>query len=296
MGTLTKTFVILNLVFSIAFVMVSATVLSQRQHWKVKHNDVQSEYAGKKEAWAKERRESELDKTNLTESRDQHKRNAADLQKDLDASKATVAQQEDAIIEWKTKEKDATRSVELLSQNVNRLASDLAAAQKARDGARSDLTTTRAQLSARNMTLMGLGAQLSSQELKHEQLLHRYRIATDRIKYDRDVLARVQAAAPDVYRAAVTGTTGGDPVQSVERIRAVVQAVNPNAKLVVLNVGSNSKPAIKKGYRLLIYRGPTFVAAVSVTSVESLLCVAKVIDPPTGETVRVGDNAVTQTY
>ena len=101
---------------------------------------------------------------------------------------------------------------------------------------------------------------------------------------------------PDDAGTSSTGTTGGDPVQSVERIRAVVQAVNPNAKLVVLNVGSNSKPAIKKGYRLLIYRGPTFVAAVSVTSVESLLCVAKVIDPPTGETVRVGDNAVTQTY
>jgi len=296
MGTLTKTFVILNLVFSIAFVMVSATVLSQRQHWKVMHNDLQSEYAEKKTAWATAKDKFEKDNEALKDDRDQFKQDKTDLQKDLDASKATVAQQKDAIIEWKKKEEDANRRVELLSQNVNRLASDLAAAQKARDDARGDLTKTRAQLSTRNMTLLGVRAQLAGLDLKRKELLHRFRIATEQIKYDKEVLARVQAMDPGLYTRAVKGTTGGVPVPSVERIRAVVQAVNPNAKLVVLNVGSKSTPAVKKGYQFLVYRGRIFVAAISVTSVEGELCAAKVIDPPTGEIIRVGDSAVTQTH
>jgi len=276
--------------------MVSATVLSQRQHWKVKHNDLQSEYAGKKTAWATERRRLEKDNEALKIDRDKHKTDAGGLRKDLDASRVTVAQQKDAIVEWKKKEEDANRRVELLSQNVNRLASDLAAAQKARDGARGDLTRTRAQLSTRNMTLMGLRAELAGQKLKHKEVLHRFRIATEQIKYDKEVLARIQGMAPDVYAAAVKGTTGGEPIPPTERIRAVVQAVNANAKLVVLNVGSKSTPAVKKGYRFLVYRGRTFVAAISVTSVEGELCAAKVIDPPTSEIIRVGDSAVTQTY
>ncbi|MFH1730996.1 MAG: hypothetical protein ABIF82_05005 [Planctomycetota bacterium] len=296
MGTLTKTFVVLNLVFSIAFVMVSATVLSQRQHWKVKHNDLQSKYAGEKSAWAGEKRELEQANNALKDDRDKHKKDAGDLRKELDTSKATVAEQQDAITEWKKKEEDANRRVELLSQNVNRLASDLAATQKARDDARGDLTKTRAQLSTRNMTLMGLRAELADQNLRHKEVLHRYRIATEQIKYDKEVLARVESAAPDVFRTAVKGTEGGVAVPPVDQIRAVVQAVNPNAKLVVLNVGSKSTPAVKKGYRFLVYRGRVFVAAVSVTSVEGELCAAKVIDPPTSEIIQVGDSAVTQTY
>lgn len=296
MSTLTKTFVILNLVFSIAFVMVSATVLSQRQHWKVKHNDLQTKYNGEKTTWKTERRKLEKDNVDLTDDRDQHEKDAADLRKDLNRSKATIVQQEDDINEWKVKETTASKNVATLSGNVNRLASDLAAAQKARDDARGDLTKTRERLSTRNMTLMGLRAELAGQKLKHKQLLHRYRIATEQIKYDKDVLARVQAMAPDVYTAAVKGTAGGAPVPSVDRIRAVVQAVNPQAKLVVLNVGSKSTPAVKKGYRFLVYRGRIFVAAISVTSVEGELCAAKVIDPPTGKIIRVGDSAVTPTY
>ncbi len=74
----------------------------------------------------------------------------------------------------------------------------------------------------------------------------------------------------------------------------MVRAVDAKMGIVVLGVGSESKPAVKKGYRFLIHRGSTFVGAVRVVNVDAEMCAARLVDPPTGAAIQVGDKAITQ--
>ena len=90
MGTLTKAFVVLNLIFAIAFVTVSATVLSHRVNWKDKHNALKAKLESK---------EKELVTAQSRYTRDIRKKNeeinteadkVTGLQQQVDAAKKTI--------------------------------------------------------------------------------------------------------------------------------------------------------------------------------------------------------------
>ena len=76
-------------------------------------------------------------------------------------------------------------------------------------------------------------------------------------------------------------------------IRTTVRLVDTKMRIVVLGVGSKSKVPVKVGYRFIIYRGRTFVAAVRVIDVDDAMCAARLVDPtPKDAVVRAGDNAL----
>lgn len=297
MSTLTKTFVILNLIFSVAFVMVSATVLSQRQYWKDKHNVVKTKAEETQGDLEEQLRTLDGRNANLKAALDKAEALASSRGRQLTARDTAIREKDDAIAELKTNVKKAGERVDHLSQNVNRLASDLAAAQKSLNETKADLDKTKADLGTHLTTLVGLRAQLAGLNLKHKELLHRYSIASDRIEHHKKVEDFVARIAPGSLRRAREAASGSGDVEvpPIGQIRATVRAVDPKLGLVVLNVGSKSKPtAAKKGYRFLIHRGPSFVAAVQVISVDAEMCAARIVDPPTKAVIQVGDQAMTE--
>ena len=294
MGTLTKTFVILNLVFSVAFVTISATVLSQRTHWKNKYYGLDEKAKSDKHAWENKEIKYKADLDSIGKERD--KANALkDRMTDQLTDRETIIKEKDTRIEGVEKKlAGATAHADRLSQNINRLTSDLQSTRAEMNTAKKELAAARTELDERNTTLVGLRSQIAALELKHKELLHRFNVASARIdaykKYE-DIVERVATAV----HARARGSKGAEEGVPEEPIRATVQAVEAESGLVVLNVGASNTPPVKKGYRFLIHRGREFVAAVRVINVEKSMCATEVV-PPTPEraVVQVGDAAVTE--
>ena len=296
MSTLTKTFVILNLIFSVAFVMVSATVLSQRQHWKNKHAALTETHTTMVRTLNEEKRDLNEINGNLRGDLTKFKALAERREDQLTDRDTAIREKDDTIVTLKKREGVLDSRLDVLTQNTNRLASDLADAQKSLGSARDELHDAKTALGVRNTTVVGLRAQIAGLDLKHKELLHRYGIASDRLdNYKRDMNKLAQIAPAAVARLRSPGSTGGEVEEfGIPPIRSTVRAVDAKMGVVVLGVGSRSEVPVKKGYRFLIYRGRTFVAKVSVVSVDAEMCAARVVDPPTNAVIQVGDKAVTQ--
>ena len=296
MGTLTKTFIVLNLVFSIAFVGVSATVLSQRKHWK----DQFDNEAGK----------HEQTRTTLAEERQDFKDKLEELSKERDKVSALCDRRGDQLIdrdadllEKKTqierlrKEKDeALAQVDRLSQNVDRLATDLQNTRDDLEAVALRLEDATGNLEDRETTIVGLKSQLGALEFRYKELLHRFNIATEELHAYQQYEAVTAKLDPAVHLRAKRASAAGAKAQfPAEPIRATVRAVNSQRGLAVLNVGSENDPPVQKGYRFLIHRGREFIAAVEVVNVDKDMCAAEVV-PPTeeGAIIQVGDQAVTE--
>ena len=121
MGTLTKAFVVLNLIFAIAFVTVSATVLSHRVNWKDKHNALKAKLESK---------EKELVTAQSRYTRDIRKKNeeinteadkVTGLQQQVDAAKKTIDEKNDEIRKQERNAADANTLAGKLGDTVKTL-------------------------------------------------------------------------------------------------------------------------------------------------------------------------------
>ena len=290
MSTLTKTFIILNLIFSIAFVMVSATVLSQQDDWKKKYTAQQTTNSETVAALTEERDTTLASNVGLKDKllssntfRDEFERKLKDRITELKAANANIDK-----LERRGGILDA--SVGKLSQDVELLDSNLTAARKSLDLAKEELKNTKASLGVRNMTVVALQAQVAGLDLRLKDVLYRYNLVMAEKKYFEDIVEWARRNGGVLQTTAVTQKFVATP-----KILSIVRLVGPKSKIVVLGVGSKSKEPVKKGYEFLIYRDRTYVASVRVSNVDEDMCAARVIDPTDDKAViQVGDRAITK--
>jgi len=295
MSTLTKTFVVLNLVFALAFVVVSATVLSQRANWKQQCSIVQ----GKLEQEKLDHRTTRDDLEKKLK-RQENKANESDqkvtlLTQDLDDIKQKLEQSKLDIQEQKKLVASQQSQMDALVQGNKNLTDKLINMQTMLDTVKKDLGEKKGTLTQRDAEIVKLNGQINGLELTQNQLNN----VVDDQKGEIDDLARykraVRAFAPSVHVRAqdyVQGGSGKGPVPDVP-IAAFVKNVDMSIKTVVLNVGTDTKPVVKEGYEFLIHRGGKFIAAVRVTRVDKEMCAAEIIPPEPQDAVKVGDRAMT---
>jgi len=297
MGTLTKVFVIINLVFSVALVMVSATALSQRVHWKQMSSNIQSEYNTGKQKWQVKEIGYKDDQDRMRAQRDTAEATAIQRQDQLTTMGNTMRERDASVSKLEKDIAAAHAHSDRLSQNVDRLTKDLSSTQTELERLKGELVTARRELDDRNTTLVGIRSTLAAVELRHKELLHRYNIASEMVDEYQKYREYVKDRAPDLPPPEGLA----EPIAPPKPIHAAVRAVNAEIGVVVLNVGSNNRAAsgeenpVKKGYRFLIYRGRQFVAAVKVANVEKDMCAAELVPPPgdPNVAVQVGDDAMT---
>jgi uncharacterized protein YlxW (UPF0749 family) len=293
MGTLTKTFIVLNLVFCIAFVAVTATVLSQRVHWKEKSFALQSELEGKTNQWAAERRL-------FLEDQDRSNKRAERLSTEVSELRNEVTRSEDSI---KLLQEDL-RKLDTEKTNLTKLLGDALDTTKAEKGraealsaslatAQEKAATLQTEVDQLHSTIVAERARSATNEVRIAELLHRLKVSQDALAWHKDYRKAVARIAPDADDRA-SGGGGLKETHPPEPIRAAVKAVDPSIKVVVLNVGSDNRVPIKKGYQFWIYRDQTFVAAVRVVNVDKDMSAAEIIPPETGLQIQVGDLALTE--
>lgn len=107
---------------------------------------------------------------------------------------------------------------------------------------------------------------------------------------------RTDSLVPDRPPPASLTSAGESPtvdpvVPIIPPIGALVSAVEPQEKLVILSVGSDQD--VKVGYEFTVYRGARFIARLKVVKVDEDLAGARIISIAEGESVQVGDKAST---
>lgn len=295
MGTVTKTFVILNLVFSVAFVMVSATVLSQRAHWKTEYNIVEKKFAARKTEWETTKLELENDLDGLGRQKETLTGRITGLDRDVSDRDQTLKRKDGLIQSLKQSEAEIKASSVRLADERGRLNGDLRIIRQKLDSTTVLLRGAETKVDSRNELVMILHARIANLVVMQKDLLQKLDVADHNVKRLQEYEKIVASLDPDVAKRAA-GIAGSERVGDFAAgpIHCAVKAVDMGIGVIVLNVGTDSRPPVKAGHTFLIHRKGDFVAAVRVTTVHKRMCAAQIIAPPPESDVRVGDRAVTK--
>ena len=297
MGTLTKMFIILNLVLAVAFVTISATVLSQKTTWKGKYENFKEEYEGKeglKSQWETEKRKLNEDIGRRDKELETKQGNIKDLERDIGDFRDKVRDLEDNLT---AKSKEATQEkakADTLVQKVVSLADDLRQAKTDLADVRAKLTKANADIGDRDGTIVTLNGNVAAYKLGQRTLLTRIDGLKGQIAELEKYKQVVHAEAPTVHEHAESRATGKQIVLTERAVHAAVKAVDMKYGVVMLNVGSDTDPPVRQGVEFLVHRGGRYIAAVKVTTVDRKVCASEFIKPFPQEPVKVGDLAVTK--
>jgi len=292
MGTLTKTFIVLNLVFSVAFVAVTATVLSQRTNYKLMKEKLQDDYDGLQRKMAREKTDYEATKASLLEARNVAQQQARDMEEKVRNLQQNLSKADLTVVDLTKRMGEALAVSDRLSQDVKALAEARQTAEGNLETARKELAAAVGKADALNTTLVYEKGQRSALELRYKDLLDRFNVTTEECDGYKKSVAALEAIVPDAVARVRQDVIAAPPAP----IHATVKAVSMDTGLVVLNAGSENAPPVKKGYRFLIHRDQTFIAAVRVTNVEKNMCATEIVPPlpDTKVAIQVGDEAVTE--
>lgn len=292
MGTLTKVFVILNLIFGVAYVTVSAQALQKSNEWRVKHGEVQAKLDQLTQETTAEIDKLKKEKDILREEGNKFKTTSDERARMLQDLEVKVTEKEADILKAQTELANITEISKTLSANVDNLTKrveeettarkkadeEFAKVVKENDSLNSSIASAKKDLAVSVARIGELSTQINDKSSKLEEL-----------KKYQDVVSLI---SPEIHEKA---TKGEDSELMLTHIKAVVKSVDQETGIVILNVGTESVPAVKKGNKFLIYRGNQFVAAVKVINVEKKMSAAEIIPPtPEGSTVNVGDDAITE--
>ena len=286
MNTLSKVFVVINLVFATAFCFMTLTLYSKRVDFKDKLR--------------KEQFKHEETRTRLTESIKGLEAANATLQGSLDRSKQSYASLNEKKEEVEQNYKNAQISYQE-EQEERRLLTDRIEASTAELDRRYKhiermhrviLTQQKAyEIAKANMR----SAINEKMEMENESNNARHRLVAsqkEKARLEKDVhhnswvIQKLQDSGVPVQD--IVFGAGDQP--DID-IHGKVLAVRPKVNLVMVSVGSDQK--VKKGYRFTVYRGDRYIGKIEVEQVFANMCSARILSPWTKEKVKEGDDVQT---
>lgn len=265
MSTLTKVFIVLLSVFSIAFTVMTISVVAQTSNWKDTAEKFQSQ--------------AQIADTNL---RNLIAANAAELAASRDAVKAGLDRIADVEKSLKSSQQEAGQlKIEQAraaaeKSNAEAINRGLLAQLQTADDARAELRKQRDELEQRNIELERRNIDLNDrvneqtaqlavfieQKRQFEQQLHLLKAENERVGGEARRLTS-GGRLEDPSGAGLPGLTAVTPV-ALRAIRGRLTAVDGDR--VALSVGSAD--GVKKDMRFVIYRGEQYVGDVTIHLVE----------------------------
>jgi hypothetical protein len=283
MSPLAKVFVVVNLILSVVFFGSSATLFVTRTNWRQKAVDFKKDAADeivKLEAKYKEQADR-LIKSNDRETKLLKDYNFVSTEKEN--LKGQLAAKETALAEANHRidaEVKARTVLDDAKTTLEKQKTDLLAAVDSKTKEADDAKAEKMK-AINEMSRFKLDLDKSSEELQ-TTLIAKKEIG-DRLQTLSIQMDAIKRANPKL-----------DPILegAAPPINAIIEAVRPTEKLVVLSVGKNQK--VQEGFRFTIYRGDRFIGKVQVTKVYEDLAGAKIIYTNENESIQIGDKAATQ--
>ena len=284
MSTLTKVFVVLLVVFSIAFTVMTVSIVAQSANWRELANDYQQHAVV---ADTNLRHMIAANAAELAGAKDAIKgylRDIADLREESQASSNEMAQ-----LRSEVKRIESEKSS---SEAINRgLVAQFQSAEAARAeyrNQRDELEKQNIDLERRNIDLNDRVNELTArvavmmeQKRQFEQQIHILRAETEKLARDaRKVSTGV--AVEEATGAAMSQVTALAPV-ATSPIRGHV--VETSGNLITISVGAAD--GVKEDMVFVVHRGDQYVGDVRITLVDPSQAAGRVVGP--GFTTRPGD-------
>ena len=286
MNTLSKVFVVLNLVFAIAFCFMTLTLYSKRVDFKDKWQ---------KEQYAHEHTKVDLNNqiSKLTEEKNKLTERVAHLDRDKRELFATNQDLQQQLKDKSNRLFETDNERRLLAERHQAQSIDLKRRHDQIDRMHKIVLTQQKALEIAKENMMR--AESHRMEMENE-----YNNARQQLVAVQKEKARLEKDLHHHSWMIQTLRDHGVPVSQIvfaveaqppTPINGRVLAVRPEVNLVMLSVGSDDK--VKKGYRFTVYDGERYVGKVEVERVFSDMCSARILPDWTKEEIREGQDAST---
>jgi hypothetical protein len=287
-NTLSKVFVVVNLVFAAFFCAFTLTLYSKRVDWKdackqweMKYDNFEKEKEAEIAQVTKER-EALKDTLAITVSRNKtlYEKNA-EYQQDLKNQSVAryEAEQERRLLTDRIEA--ATLELDRRYKHIERMHRIVLTQQKALEISKSNMRNAlnermEMENEANNARHRLVASQKEMQRLEKD--LH----------HNSWVIQKLQGSGVPVQD--IVFGAGEQP--DIE-IHGKVLAVRPEVNLVMVSVGTDQK--VRKGYRFTVFREDRYIGKVEVEKVFDNMCSARILSDWTKEKVKEGDDVSTMT-
>ena len=283
MSTVAKVFIVLNLVFAVIYVGVSAALLAKQENWYHKYHDKNDEFTKAQDQWDTK---SEDLVSQLQQRSGENDSLRSEVKRLGDDNKMLREERQATEDKWqqirsevqKLREQYLILGKELEDQRKDnrQLASENDTIRQERDEAvrvREQTTDDNARL---NRDLKDLKVILDDLESRHIELAKRNRENENIIQ---NYLSKLKLRIPGALVKAPS-------------IHGKVVGVSNKFNLVMLNVGDGDQ--VKPGYEFTIYRGSTYVGRVKVDNVYPDMCSCISLAEYAKGEIKKGDEASTR--
>ena len=286
MNTLSKVFVVVNLVFAALFCASTLTLYSKRVDWKDAYKESEKKYEDFEKEKDAEITQLQKEKTALQSTLDQtvvsnkafFEKNA-ELQSELKNQGVAryEAEQERRLLADRIEA--ATLELDRRYKHIERMHRIVLTQQKAYE------------ISKANMR----NALNEKMEMENEANNSRHRLVAsqkEKARLEKDlhhnswVIQKLQDSGVPVQD--IVFGAGDQP--DVD-IHGKVLAVRPEVNLIMVSVGTDQK--VRKGYRFTVFREDRYIGKVEVEKVFANMCSARILSEWTKEKVKEGDDVST---
>jgi predicted nucleic acid-binding Zn-ribbon protein len=284
MSVLAKVFVIINLVFSIAFLTVSGALYHHKMNWREQFLNLQNNYKN-----LKERDKGEIDKLNHTIS---------DYNDYIQQRETKIVELQQRIDEEGQKYRDSRMNLALETQEMTLLLAD---------HSRTIIILTRLDDELKGLkTLCNYLQDMFNKAMAQKNTAENQvtRLTNIKLDLEKDLSdlgksnTKTRKELNDTRLVLQALELFGIPVKKIAllapppSIEAVVLAYDEPTRLVVLSVGRKNE--VVEGYQFTVWRGSRFVARIQVTEVRPDWSACRVMFEATGEKIQKGDLAATR--
>lgn len=284
MSTMSKVFVVLNLVLSLFLVGTNASILSKNDEYKRKYEDSESGRKSDKEASDKKLSEANGDRERVVGENRSLTNQKTDLDSQLQAQKSISEQVRNDNNQLRNSVDAINAALKAVQGELGDLQTRNKALMDSNEGLKKETADSKkAQMDAEEdrARVEGDLKRASDDVAEKERQLVAVTGERDNLKAQLDALVKLGVDVP--------GLIGNN----VALIEGKVSAVGPNSSFVVLSVGQNE--GVKVGFAFHVYRGSDYIGRVVVDNVLPDSATARVTWKNTkGLEFQAMDNATTR--
>jgi len=289
-NTLSKVFVIVNLVFAVAFCFMTLTLYSKRVDFKGKWEEEKELHRRTAEDKNREIAALKNEVNGLTKALEVAKRDVQEFAAKHEELQEQLKQRADELFDVRSQrdllvERDQAKDEELKRRHeqINRMHMIILKQQQALEVAKANYRNAQNQRVEMENELNSARQQLVAVQKEKA-----------RLEKDLHHNSWIIQTLMDLGYPVREIVFGSEPTGPTTPVRAKVLAVRPEVNLVMLSVGSDD--GVKKGYRFTVYRGEQYVGKVEVEKVFSDMSSARILTDWTKSQIKEGDDASTRVY
>lgn len=284
MNTVAKVFVVLNLVFSLIYVGVAATLLGKQENWKEKFLIEERDHKETK-------RKAEEDTKNFSSQITALQGERDTLRSSMDniSTQLTSAQTENKNLEKKWSE--LFGEVQLLKANNDKLTNNLSEMSKQKD----DLSKALEVKTAEAGDALKLRDQAVDDRTRIAEQFKDLKVSLDDLKQRHVDLAKKKADL-EWLLARIQEKIGAipDEITAMPKIDGRVVGVSSKMNLVVISVGEED--GVRIGFEFTVFRGSSYVGKLVVEKLYPRQAACRIVLEKTKDQVQPGDSVTTHVY